>query len=81
MLQEFDFTVKDRNSSENVVADHLSRIENESRQQIIHIVEEFPNERIFKIKGSLPWFANYVNYLAGGVMPPDLSSQQKKKVS
>ena len=27
----------------------------------------------------LPWYADYVNYLVGGVLPPDQSFHQKKK--
>ncbi|GAU41112.1 hypothetical protein TSUD_398080 [Trifolium subterraneum] len=30
-------------------------------------------------KNTLPWFVDFVNYLAAGIVPPDLSYQQKKK--
>ena len=43
MLQEFDIVIKDKKGSENVVADHLSRLKNEG------ITKEEP-----KMKGELP---------------------------
>lgn len=45
-LQEFDFTVKDKEGTQNVVADHLSRLENHSApgEDKQTIMEEFPDE-------------------------------------
>ena len=32
-----------------------------------------------RVEATVPWYADYENYLACEVLPPDLSSQQKKK--
>ena len=79
LLQEFDLEIKDRKGCENVVADHLSRIENEEAKSWPPIVEKFPDEQLYQVKDSLPWFADIVNYLAGGHLPPDMNYQQKKR--
>ena len=39
----------------------------------------FPDEQLMRVESIVPWFADYVNYLACKVLPPDLPSQQKKK--
>jgi hypothetical protein len=42
------------------------------------INEFFPDEQLFRIS-SIPWFADFANYLATNQLPPDLNFQQKKK--
>lgn len=74
MFQKFDFVVKDRKGCENVMAGHLSKIESGSSQQITPIVEEFLDKCPSKIEGKLSWFVDYMNYLASGVLPPQLNS-------
>ena len=39
----------------------------------------FTDEQLIRVESVVPWFANYVNYLACNMLPLDLSSQQKKK--
>ena len=43
--------------------------------------DDFPDEQLLAIedKKSIPWFADYVNYLVTKVIPPEFSYQQKKR--
>ena len=81
LLQEFDVEIKDKKGTENLVADHLSRLEGASDD--IQVNDDFLDERIFAIeeKGAVPWFADYVNYLVAKVVPPEFNYQQKKRFS
>ncbi|KAH9658293.1 hypothetical protein KPL70_023432 [Citrus sinensis] len=65
LLQEFNLTIKDKKGTENVVADHLSRLTNESSIETTPINDSFPDEFLFSIN-KMPWYANIVNYLATG---------------
>ena len=79
LLQEFDLEIKDRKGSENQVADHLSKLEqNRENSEIIN--EKFPDEQLFlMMQTQEPWYADFANYLVSGLLPPDLTLQQKKK--
>ena len=79
LLQEFDLEIKDKKWIENLVANHLSRLEGPSKE--IHINDDFPNEKLLAIedKEPIPWFADFVNYLVVRVLPPEFSYQQKKR--
>ncbi|XP_057803281.1 uncharacterized protein LOC131018584 [Salvia miltiorrhiza] len=79
LLQEFDVEIKDRNGSENSVADHFSRLEhNEVESNDVAIHESFPIEHAYALT-SVPWFADIVNYLACGELRPNLTSQERKR--
>ncbi|KAK8704997.1 hypothetical protein V6N13_048608 [Hibiscus sabdariffa] len=79
LLQEFDLEVKDRKGTENQVADHLSRLDNPHNQdKDIEISDSFPDEKIL-FDTTIPWYADIVNFLVSGIVPPDLSSQGCKK--
>ena len=78
LLQEFDVEIKDKKGTENLVADHLSRLEGASDE--VQVNDNFPNEQLLAIedKRVVPWFADYVNYLVAKVVPPEFNYQQKK---
>ena len=76
LLQEFDLEIKDKKGAENFVTDHLSRLEEHEQvtKQRELIDDGFPDEQILAAT-ALPWLADIVNYLAGGVVPTDFTSQ------
>ena len=70
LLQEFNVEIKDKKGTENLVVDHLSRLEG-TRDDVL-VNDEFPDEKLFTVedKRAVPWFADYVNYLVAKVIPP-----------
>jgi len=79
LLQEFDLVIRDKKGSKNVVADHLSRLVNEEvTLKETKIKDEFPDESLFLIV-ERPWFADMANFKAAGIIPKDLTWQQRKK--
>ena len=81
LLQEFDLEIKDKKGYDNVIADHLSRVEqNETEKEEAELTENFPDEQLFKVSFQIPWYADIVNYLACGVVPQEFSYQQKRKL-
>ena len=81
LLQEFDLEIKDKKGCDNVIASHLSRLEETTEaEKNLEVVENFLHEQLFQLAVQLPWYADIVNYLACGVVPPDFSYQQKRKL-
>jgi hypothetical protein len=69
-LQEFDIEIRDKKGSDNVVADHLSRITVDFTEEATPISETFPDEQLMHIAHTpSPWVADIVNYLVTGQMP------------
>ena len=83
LLQEFDMEIRDKKSSENMVADHLSRLETVETVQKHHLQIDytFPNEQILALSHveTSPWFVDIANYLSIGIIPPDITFQQTKR--
>ena len=50
LLQEFDLEIKDKKGSDNVIADHLSRVEKRTVQEEgREIAENFSDEQLFQL--------------------------------
>ena len=65
--------IKDRKGAENQVADHLSLLENrEHVKDDLPIKETFLDEQLF-VAGSVPWYADIVNYLVSRVIPEEFN--------
>ncbi|XP_058751570.1 uncharacterized protein LOC131624649 [Vicia villosa] len=77
----FDLEIRDKKGVENLVADNLSRLPEEVHdKEAGDIHENFPNEKLLIIiDGLTPWYADIVNYLVSGVVPPEFNSQQRKR--
>ncbi|KAI5328143.1 hypothetical protein L3X38_027539 [Prunus dulcis] len=72
--------IRDKKGCENVVADHLSRIVVEEQgEAVLPLNETFPDEQLYVAQVKEPWYADFVNYLACGVLRNDLTYQDKKK--
>ncbi|CAN6562572.1 unnamed protein product [Malus baccata var. baccata] len=78
LLQEFDIEIRAKKGSENVVADHLSRLVHE--EDVVPIPETFSDEQLMSIEVSMPWYADLVNYLASKVIPSEFNKNQRDKL-
>lgn len=78
LLQEFDLEIKYKKGIKNVIANHLSRLENnDTTNKERNIVEEFPNEHLMEIS-ERPWFANMENYKATNIVHEEYTWQQRR---
>ncbi|XP_050101964.1 uncharacterized protein LOC126582037, partial [Malus sylvestris] len=78
LLQEFDIEIRDKKGSENVVADHLSRMVH--NEESLPILETFPDEQLLSIKVSAPWYADIVNFLVSKRIPSEFTRHQRNKL-
>ncbi|GJT96818.1 reverse transcriptase domain-containing protein [Tanacetum coccineum] len=82
---EFDIIIRDKKGTENLAADHLSRLENPYQSVLDkkEINETFPLETLsmvsFRGDYSTSWFVDFANYHAGNFVVKGMSSQQKNK--
>ena len=73
-LQKFDLEIKDKKGSENLVADHLSRLRKEEENAPKPIRDNFLDELLLALHYTTTlWYADIANYLVRGVIPEGLS--------
>ncbi|XP_075086121.1 uncharacterized protein LOC142168853 [Nicotiana tabacum] len=67
--------------TENQVADHLSRLEEEGRaKEDLEINDAFSDEHILALSSTFtPWYDNIANFLVSDLIPDGLEAYQKKK--
>ncbi|KAM1794451.1 hypothetical protein ACFX11_034925 [Malus domestica] len=78
LLQEFDLEIRDKKGSENVVANHLSRLVHE--EDPLPIPEAFPDEHLMTIKVSESWYADIMNYIVSKQVPNTIYRHQCDKL-
>ena len=76
LLQEFDLEIKDKKGVENTVVDHLSCMLVTDRQEL-PINEFLCDDMLLRVMHSNPWYANIVNFMVSGYVPP---GENKKKL-
>ena len=77
LLQEFDITIVDQPSKENVIADFLSQIKANDNTRVD---DSSPNEYLFAVSTHSPWYSDIANYLVSGKLPSHLSDREKIKI-
>nr|GEW38683.1 reverse transcriptase domain-containing protein [Tanacetum cinerariifolium] len=66
--EQIDIEIRDKKGAENLVADHLSRLENPDLGKLTkaEIRDLFPEKQLMAVfnRNNEPWYADYANYLA-----------------
>ncbi|GKA55706.1 reverse transcriptase domain-containing protein, partial [Tanacetum coccineum] len=70
---------------EDLAADHLSRFENPHMEVLTEreIADKFFDEHLMVLKSKFnndePWYADFVNYIVGKVVPPNWTFEKRKR--
>ncbi|CAM8966450.1 unnamed protein product [Rhodiola kirilowii] len=82
-MLEFDIEIKDKKGVENLVADHLSRLEplrEKASSEELPIEDSFVGENLMRLENALTlWYDDIVNFKVCEVLPPNMNYNQKKK--
>ena len=75
LLQEFDLEIRDKKGADNYVADHLSKMQ--TQESDLPIDDYLRDDTLLKVTTSSSWYANLVNFMETGYIPP---GEDKKKL-
>jgi len=79
LLQQFDLTIIDKPSRENIVEYFLSRLALLVGEEGM-VNDQLPDEHVFAISVLSMWFSDIAKYLVAAQFPPNLSSKEKRKI-
>nr|GEU80453.1 reverse transcriptase domain-containing protein [Tanacetum cinerariifolium] len=72
--------IRDEKGTENVAANHLSRIDNNVTSDDNEVDDNFLGNTLMEINTiDEPWFADFANYMVGDIIPKGMTYQQKNK--
>ncbi|GJY41313.1 putative nucleotidyltransferase, ribonuclease H [Tanacetum coccineum] len=87
--QEFQLSLgtvlEKRYKAEDLAADHLSRFESPHMEVLTEreIADKFSDEHLMELKSKFkddePWYADFVNYIVGKVVPPNWTFEKRKR--
>jgi len=72
-------TIKDKKGTENVIADHLSRLTIDLISDITPLDDYFPNESLLSLS-FMPWFGDIINFLASEYLLAHWEYPRQEKV-
>nr|GEW24540.1 reverse transcriptase domain-containing protein [Tanacetum cinerariifolium] len=84
-MDQSNIKTKDKKGAENLAAYHLSRLENLHIEVLTkrEIADEFLDEHLMvlrsKFKDDEPWYADFINYIVGKVVPLNWTFEKRKK--
>lgn len=81
LLQGFDYTVIHTPGNQHAVADNLSRLEHS--EETPGVSDQLPDAELFQIEGQSfdNWYDQMLQFLTDGVLPSEMTTDQKKKFS
>ena len=76
LLQDFDIEIQDRKGVENYVADHLSGLQYNETHYELPINDYLRDDTLLKITHADPWYADIVNFIGKGYVPPGTNKRK-----